>query len=249
METIESNIEEEILRLPKDFIEKLSKTNLLLLYIQRFIIQSFVKEKILGEDQIQELNDKFCKLNNINDTKSLLNYLKGQGMSYEDHITSLKSSFFINSISEDKFSNKAEAHFLKRKDDLDRYTYSLIRVQNSDLIHELFLQVEEGEKELHELSQNYSEGPERNTSGRIGPVSINSTHPMLREKLRAIEKGQLIAPFKIDKWWIIVRLEDKIEASYNREMKTKMCLELFDFSIKEMSKDISYKLIESLTNL
>ncbi len=248
MENIEEHVSFELLSLEKEFIQKLSNSNLLLIYIQRFTIQYCLKDKVLSEKQINELNNKFCTSNNIKNDEGMINYLKEQGMRLEDHINNLKASAFINSISLDKFGIKSESHFLKRKDQLDQYQYSLIRVKNSDLAYELYLQIEEKDKTLSELASKYSEGPEKDTNGKIGPSSINIVHPLLKEKLKTSKKGELIKPFKIESWWVIARLEEKLEVSFDENMKVKMSLELFDLWIKGVSQRIACKLIELLSN-
>ena len=248
MENVEEDISNNLLSLPKEFIRRLSSTNLLPIYIQRYVIQYFLKERIISEEEISKLNDTFCKSKNINSKESLNNYIKEHGMLYTDHINNLKASIHINSISIDTFGSQAEAHFLKRKDQLDQYIYSLIRLEDSDLAYELYLQIDEKESELSELSKKYSEGPEKNTNGKIGPSSIMNAHPILREKLKASSKGELIRPFKIESWWLIARLEDKIEVSFDNAMRTKMSMELFDLWSQKLSKKISYELIELLAN-
>ena len=248
MENVEEYISNDLLSLPKEFIEKLSSTNLLPIYIQRFIIQYLLKKRVISEEQISTLNEAFCKSKNIKSKEELSNYIKEQGILYTDHVNNLKASIHINSISIDKFGSKAEGHFLKRKDQLDQYIYSLIRLKNSDLAYELYLQINEKESELSDLSIKYSEGPEKNTSGKVGPSSIMNAHPILREKLKASRKGELIKPFKIESWWLIARLEDKMEVSFDDTMKAKMSMELFDLWSQNLSKRISYKLIELLAN-
>ena len=248
MENVEESISNDLLSLPKEFIIKLSSANLLLIYIQRFIIQYFLKERIISEEDINKLNNAFCKSKDIKSKEQLSNYIKEQGMLYADHINNLKASIHINSISIDNFGRKAEAHFLKRKDQLDQYIYSLIRLKDSDLAYELYLQIDEKESKLSDLSIKYSEGPEKNTNGKIGPSSIMNAHPILREKLKASSIGELIKPFKIESWWLIARLEDKMEVSFDDTMKAKMSIELFDLWSQNLSKRISYKLIELLAN-
>ena len=66
---------------------------------------------------------------------------------------------------------------------------------------------------LKELISKYSEGPEINSDGIIGPSSLTKNHPILIKKLRSAEQGQFLKPFKIENWWLIVRLESFDPAS------------------------------------
>ena len=84
---------------------------------------------------------------------------------------------------------------LERKNELDQVVYSLLRLENSFLARELYLQIEAGESNFADLAKRYAEGPERNTNGIVGPVSLTQAHPILVEKLRVAQPGVLLEPF------------------------------------------------------
>jgi parvulin-like peptidyl-prolyl isomerase len=107
----------------------------------------------------------------------------------------------------ERFAPKAEARFLERKNELDQVVYSLLRLANNFLARELYLQIESGESNFADLAKRYAEGPERNTNGIVGPVSMTQAHPVLVEKLRVAQPGVLLEPFRIADWWLVVRLE------------------------------------------
>ena len=86
---------------------------------------------------------------------------------------------------------------MERKKDLDQVVYSLLRLQNSFLARELYLQIESGESNFADLAKRYAEGPERNTNGIVGPVSLTQAHPTLVEKLQVAQPGVLLEPFRI----------------------------------------------------
>ena len=92
---------------------------------------------------------------------------------------------------QERFAAKAEARFLERKNELDQVVYSLLRLENSFLARELYLQIESGESNFADLAKRYAEGPERNTNGIVGPVSLTQAHPVLVEKLRVAQPGVL----------------------------------------------------------
>ncbi len=246
MDNLEEQIEKNLLSLPNDFINKLANTNLLLTYIERLITQDLLSNKNLTKEDEIKLNNDYCESNQIKNDKELKYHLYEQGIRYKDHINNLKTSFYISSLAMNMFEGKAEAHFLQRKDQLDQYTYSLLRVKDSDLAYELYLQVESQENDFIDISRKHSEGPEKNTNGIIGPASIHKTHPLLKEKLKSSRKGDLIQPFKVEQWWVFTRLEDKVEAYFDERMKAKMSLELLNISITSISKRIAYKVIKSI---
>ena len=135
----------------------------------------------------------------------------------------------------EQFSPKAEARFLDRKNELDQVVYSLLRLENRFLAQELYLQIESGESNFADLAKRYAEGPERNTNGIVGPVSLTQAHPVLVEKLRVTQPGVLLEPFWVSDWWLVVRLERYSPATFDDEISLKMCQELFAEWQKEQS--------------
>ena len=135
----------------------------------------------------------------------------------------------------ERFSPKAEARFLERKNELDQVVYSLLRLENSFLARELYLQIESGESNFADLAKRYAEGPERNTNGIVGPVSLTQAHPSLVEKLRVAQPGVLLEPFRIADWWLVVRLERYSPATFSDEISDQMCQEMFDAWITEQT--------------
>ena len=133
----------------------------------------------------------------------------------------------------ERFAPKAEARFLERKNELDQVVYSLLRLANNFLARELYLQIESGESNFADLAKRYAEGPERNTNGIVGPVSLTQAHPVLVEKLRVAQPGVLLEPFRIADWWLVVRLERYSPATFTPEVSDRMCREMFDAWIAE----------------
>ena len=133
----------------------------------------------------------------------------------------------------ERFAPKAEARFLERKNELDQVVYSLLRLANNFLARELYFQIESGESNFADLAKRYAEGPERNTNGIVGPVSMTQAHPVLVEKLRVAQPGVLLEPFRIADWWLVVRLERYSPATFTPEVSDRMCREMFDAWIEE----------------
>ena len=133
----------------------------------------------------------------------------------------------------ERFAPKAEARFLERKNELDQVVYSLLRLANNFLARELYRQIESGESNFADLAKRYAEGPERNTNGIVGPVSLTQAHPALVEKLRVAQPGVLLEPFRIADWWLVVRLERYSPATFTPEVSDRMCREMFDAWIAE----------------
>ncbi|QBE67714.1 hypothetical protein SynWH8101_0099 [Synechococcus sp. WH 8101] len=126
----------------------------------------------------------------------------------------------------DQFGAKAEARFLQQKGRLDRVVYSLLRLDSRSQAQELYLQIAHGEADFPELASRFSQGPERSTNGVVGPVPLNQAHPTLSDKLRAAQPGALLEPLRIDRWWVVARLERYAAASFDARIAEQMSMEL-----------------------
>ena len=103
------------------------------------------------------------------------------------------------------------------------------------LAKELYLQIESGEANFADLAGRHAEGPERNTNGIVGPVPLTQAHPILVDKLRVAKPGDLLEPFKVSDWWLVVRLERYSPATFTDEVSDAMCKEMFDAWINELT--------------
>ncbi|MFL0770741.1 MAG: peptidylprolyl isomerase, partial [Prochlorococcus sp.] len=129
-------------------------------------------------------------------------------------------------------------HFLIRKEDLDQFTYSLLRIDDADLAHELYLQIEAGEADFTALAKEYSQGLEKSSHGLVGPASLSRAHPLLRQRLRTAPPGVLLEPFKIEQWWVVTRLEERHLATFNANMQKQMAIELFDTWVDQQTNEL-----------
>ena len=128
---------------------------------------------------------------------------------------------------------KADPLFLAKNERLDRVVYSLLRLNSQSKAQELYLRIAHGEANFSDLAGRFSEGMERDTNGLIGPVPLNQAHPTLSEKLRAAKPGMLLEPFRIDRWWVVARLERFAPASFDARMGAQMSMELLQEWLKE----------------
>ena len=241
---LEKDIEDNLNDLSIEFVYLLRKNNLLFQFLKNYIT-NIICSKVDLTINIDELNEDFCRKNNIKDENNLITFLALKSMTLEDHKKNLENSEKIKSIALNEFSKNAETEFIKSKTLLDKYTYSLITVKESDLAHELYLQLDSEEAEFSSLAKKYSLEGNTNNMGLIGPQSLGNVHPVLKEKLLTAKKCELLNPFQIDKWWVVVRLEEKIEAKLDDFLRQEITLSLFDKCVNILTINSSKKLIDN----
>ncbi len=139
--------------------------------------------------------------------------------------------------------DRIPTHYLRRKGDLDKVIYSLLRVKDEYLANELFLRIKNKENTFEEICQEYSEGPEKKTGGKIGPVSLSQAHPLLAKLLQVSNPKQLWPPKKLGDWWLVVRMEKLITTELTDELRERLVIELGEEFLLEGLKKESQEIV------
>ncbi|EAR17839.1 MAG: peptidylprolyl isomerase [Synechococcus sp. BS301-5m-G53] len=226
MDNFKTEVEASLAVLGADSIELLRRCDLLKSLVQRLFIKEATKNINLPNELIMNCLKNHCQQEGLRDEKELKTWLEEHALSKEELLEQVSLPSKLSQLAIDWFDSQAETRFLERKESLDQATYSLLRVQDSGLAHELYLQLEAGEADFESLAKQYSEGPEKNNRGKVGPASLMRAHPALRNVLRTAKIGVVLEPIPIEQWWIVTRLEERQEANFDKTMRQRMATEL-----------------------
>lgn len=126
------------------------------------------------------------------------------------------------------FGDEVELRFLERKLHLDQVTYSLIRVKEGALAQELYHRLHDDLEDFASLAAAYSQGPERHTGGRIGPVPLAQAHEVVANQLRISQAGKLWPPLFLVDIWLIIRLDHLEPARLDDDVRQVLLDDLFE---------------------
>ena len=213
----------------------LKANNLLRPLVEQMVTSEAIQECPVSDVALDNARQNLLEQRGFESIEQWPELLRNLGRTEEEVLDRLQHVVRRQHFIRERFSPKAEARFLERKNELDQVVYSLLRLENSFLARELYLQIESGESNFADLAKRYAEGPERNTNGIVGPVSLTQAHPQLVEKLRVTQPGVLLEPFRISDWWLVVRLERYSPATFSDEISDRMCQEMFDAWIAEQT--------------
>ena len=216
----------------------LENANLLENTTKELITNKLIDKITIGEKQFDEFFREFLKKNQINEEKQFINFLDKNSFSEKTLRRKLLRSIKIQKLYTNEFKKQAKDYFLQNKNFFDKVTYTLIRISNLHLAKELYLQIEAGEENINDLAEKYSQGDEKFSRGIIGPIPLNQGHYLIREKLNNSKEGELIEPFQIDNWWIILKLEKFIKIKYTNDLENNICRDLFEERIMKTSNTI-----------
>lgn len=200
--------------------------------------ESIIDEAIAPIDctaeEIADVRQQFYEQNQLIDETTQQIWLKQHGMSRDF----LETAFIPRLLKIEKFKHqtwhhKLESYFLKRKRDLDRVIYSLIRVKESEIARELYFRIYEKEQSFAELARKYSQGPEAQVNGILGPAELGTIQRNLAHLLAISQPGQLWHPIRIEEWLVIVKLETLIPAQFDVPMRQRLLRELFENWVQE----------------
>ena len=139
----------------------------------------------------------------------------------------------IEKFKQETWGTKIESYFLKRKGQLDKAVYSLIRTSNIGIAQEIYFRTIDGEQTFAEAASKYSEGIEAHTGGSIGPVELSVPHPAIAKLIATQPLGQICPPMQIDRWYAIVRPDRLIPAQLDVGMRQRLLDELFQIWVEE----------------
>lgn len=164
----------------------------------------------------------------IHSDAELAAWLAGKGWDHADLRYFATKSHRLELFKQQLFEPEVELRFLERKLQLDQVTYSLIRVDDEALAQELYHRLVDDGDDFAALAAAYSQGPERETGGGIGPVSLTQAHEEVVNQLRISQPGQLWPPLFLVNIWLILRLDQRQEARLDDDVRQAMRDDLFD---------------------
>jgi parvulin-like peptidyl-prolyl isomerase len=209
-------------------LSRLARFQLLRPYLRQLVLEEAMAGIVLDAEELGQAQLQFLQDNRLDGEEQLTRYCQYHGLSISDCEHRIAQPARLWKFGQQQFGARAESHFLARKQSLDKVVYSLLRNKDSGLIRELYLQVREGEADFADLAAEHAEGPERTTRGIVGPVPLNQGHPDLVERLTSAPIGVLLDPFPIEDWWLLVRVESHVPATFGPEVAEAMIQELLE---------------------
>lgn len=139
----------------------------------------------------------------------------------------------VRKFQQEQWGRKIKSYFLQRKRDLDQVVCSLIHVPDMELASELYFRLLDEEQTFSELAYEFSQGPEAQTGGIVGPIAISSLHPELGQRLYTSQPGQVCQPMQINGWVVIAQLETLLPVQLDAAMEQFLLNELMEAWLKE----------------
>lgn len=196
-------------------------------------------EPVLTTQEEQAACERFFAQHQLTSDDAIQVWLARYGMTPEQLKALAMRDQKLERFKEATWGPKLESYFLNRKGQLDKVIYSLIRTQDMGIAQEVYFRILEGEQSFAELARIYSQGPEAQTDGLIGPVELSVPHPNLAQMLSVSQPGQLWPPARIGEWIVIIRLEKFIPAQMDESMRRRLLNEFFNTWLQEQLQQLT----------
>lgn len=163
------------------------------------------------------------------------------GLSQEQFEQLATRKLRIEKFKQATWGHTLESYFLKRKGQLDRVIYSFMRVRERGIANELYFRIQAGEQSFAELACEYSQGPEADTGGLMGPVELGTLSSNQARLLYTSQVGKVQPPVRLGEWQVIVRVEKLIRARLDDEMRQRLLQEKFAARFQEQLHQLSHQ--------
>lgn len=188
---------------------------------------------------------QFCEHDAFENDQARAGWLQRQGLSPEQFAGWVDRELKIRKFQQEQWAGKLKTYFLERKRDLDRVVCSLIHVQDMEVAQELYFRIAEGEQSFAEVARGYSQGPEAQTGGIVGPIELGNLHRELAQMLYGGSPGKLFAPILIGEWAVIARLETLLPVQLDEAMQQFLLNELLETWLQDQLSQVYTSFIKS----
>jgi parvulin-like peptidyl-prolyl isomerase len=218
---------------PAELVPLLKRYQLLPVMLRELVIdQAIIAVECTAEEQLIALK-QFYDRYQLTDEDRLGQWLSSQRLDRQNLSDIAIRNFKIDKFKQQTWGNKVGSYFLKRKSQLDRAIYSLIRTSDIGIAQEIYFRSIEGEQTFEEIARQYSQGAESKTGGLIGPVELSTPHPVIAQLITTQPIGQVCRPVQLEQWYVIIRPEQIIPAQLDDPMRQRLIEELFQTWIQE----------------
>jgi parvulin-like peptidyl-prolyl isomerase len=218
---------------PAELVPLLKRYQMLPGMLRELAIDRAITEVECSTEEQMAALKQFYDRYQLTDEDRLEQWLKLYGLerSYLSEIAI--RNFKLDKFKQQTWGNKVGSYFLKRKAQLDRAIYSLIRTSDIGIAQEIYFRSIEGEQTFEEIARQYSQGAESKTGGLIGPVELSTPHPAIAQLITTQPIGQVCRPVQLEQWYVIIRPEQIIPAQLDEPMRQRLIDELFQTWLQE----------------
>lgn len=211
-----------------DLFPLLVQYQLLPQLLKELIIDQITQDMTLSAQEELQAVGQFYLQHQLDDENRRVAWLQHYRMTSEQLTVQSHRQLKLQKFKFQTWNHQVESDFLQQKGQFDQYIYSLIRVASAEVAQELYFRLQSGEQAFSDLANQYSQGPEAQTGGLIGPVTAGNMHPSLIQILTSTQPGQVRPPIRLGEWFVIVSLQKIISAQLDDALRQQLLDQRFN---------------------
>jgi parvulin-like peptidyl-prolyl isomerase len=217
----------KVIPLPQgDQLQQLFGCELLMPFLQRCVLEALADQGAAGSVPTEQHLNRLAHHVGLEGLDDLDRWCEHHSVSLSTLHTLASFPERLQAATEAIWGDDVPSRFLERRSQLDQAVLSLLRFDDADLAQELYFQMLDGETVFPQLIDRYGNRPGQPARGLVGPVSLESLHPLLARVAERYEPGALIPPLDINGSVHLIRVEQLQKATLNDAMRQRLLLEL-----------------------
>jgi len=210
-----------------EIIPLLSDYQLLGKLRRELIIDRAIESVTITASEAASSSEKFYQQRGLKLAGDRLTWLLQHGLTSQQVKSLTVRQLKIEKFKQLTWGDKLQHYFIRRKQQLDRVVFSIIKTEKLDLAQELYFRLQANEESFADLAQKYSQGSESIVGGFVGPIELGNLPPALVQVL-ITSQPKKICPMSQGEWQMIIRLEKNIPAKFDDSMRQRLLNELFE---------------------
>lgn len=224
---------------PENFISVLTRYQLIPQLLCESIIESVIAPIVCTLEETAQACEEFCQAWGLVSELDQQRWRSYYHLSQKEFEQLATRRLRLEKFKEATWGHKLQSYFLKHKHQFDQVAYSLIRTTDLNIANELYFRILEGEQSFAAAARQYSEGPEAETQGFLGPFEFSSLNPYLARQLYTAPVGEVQPPDSFGEWHVIWRVEKKIPAQFDDAMRQRLLNKNFEIWFDEQLAQLS----------
>jgi parvulin-like peptidyl-prolyl isomerase len=215
-----------------EILQLLEKYQILPHLIKEMVLDQAIASISCTAEEEKTASEKLAQQLQITSDDARQRWLEQNNLSADKFRAIAIRQLQIEKFKHHNWGSHIESYFTQRQPQLNQVVYSLIRTTDMGMAQEIYFRLEAGEQSFAELAKEYSQGPEAQTNGIIGPIELQKLHPALAKILITSQPQQLLPPIQIESLIVIARLEKFIRVQLDNSLRQRLLNELFQTWLK-----------------
>jgi parvulin-like peptidyl-prolyl isomerase len=225
---------------PEEIIRQLKRSGQFSIVLQglaahKIVVDTAAAAGIKVElEELQQAADRLRLVNKLQRAEQTWEWLQQQGLDLDDFEEIAHMNVLSNKLAQHLFAEKVDPLFVANQLDYTQVAMYEIVLEDEDLAMELYLSLQEGELNFHQVAHQYIEDKElRRTGGYRGLLGRAALNREVSAAVFAATPPQLIKPIRTKKGTHLILVEEIIQLKLDSELRSKITSDLFSDWLKQ----------------